>query len=118
MFPGQLREQFLAAHVGKDLAQLGREILPVVEQLRRHDADRIAVDRPRKRDAVAVDDVGARRDEGGRARPVSGRGIEKRESEESDRHEAKGRSEEHTSELQSLMRISSAVFCLTKQNKK
>src|SRR3546814_1907388 len=28
-----------------------------------------------------------------------------------------GRSEEHTSELQSLMRISYAVFCLTKKNK-
>src|SRR3546814_5868682 len=27
-----------------------------------------------------------------------------------------GRSEEHTSELQSLMRISSAVFCLTKKD--
>src|SRR3546814_2800973 len=27
-----------------------------------------------------------------------------------------GRSEEHTSELQSLMRISSAVFCLKKKN--
>src|SRR3546814_9015776 len=27
-----------------------------------------------------------------------------------------GRSEEHTSELQSLMRISSAVFCLTQKN--
>src|SRR3546814_9723452 len=29
-----------------------------------------------------------------------------------------GRSEEHTSELQSLMRISSAVFCLKKNTKK
>src|SRR3546814_10532838 len=29
-----------------------------------------------------------------------------------------GRSEEHTSELQSLMRISYAVFCLKKQNTK
>src|SRR3546814_3640757 len=29
---------------------------------------------------------------------------------------AKRRSEEHTSELQSLMRISYAVFCLTKKN--
>src|SRR3546814_5560921 len=29
-----------------------------------------------------------------------------------------GRSEEHTSELQSLMRISYAVFCLTKKNHK
>src|SRR3546814_5295086 len=28
-----------------------------------------------------------------------------------------GRSEEHTSELQSLMRISYAVFCLTKKSK-
>src|SRR3546814_2934556 len=30
----------------------------------------------------------------------------------------KGRSEEHTSELQSLMRISYAVFCLKKKNNK
>src|SRR3546814_6417699 len=30
---------------------------------------------------------------------------------------ADGRSEEHTSELQSLLRISYAVFCLKKQNK-
>src|SRR3546814_5457474 len=32
--------------------------------------------------------------------------------------EWRGRSEEHTSELQSLMRISYAVFCLKKQIKK
>src|SRR3546814_10761674 len=31
------------------------------------------------------------------------------------RREAQGRSEEHTSELQSLMRISYAVFCLKKK---
>src|SRR3546814_3727905 len=31
---------------------------------------------------------------------------------------AEHRSEEHTSELQSLMRISYAVFCLNKKNKK
>src|SRR3546814_3294462 len=31
---------------------------------------------------------------------------------------AENRSEEHTSELQSLMRISYAVFCLTKKHKK
>src|SRR3546814_9213735 len=30
--------------------------------------------------------------------------------------QAQGRSEEHTSELQSLMRISYAVFCLKKKN--
>src|SRR3546814_4742846 len=33
------------------------------------------------------------------------------------RGHARQRSEEHTSELQSLMRISSAVFCLKKKNK-
>src|SRR3546814_9149037 len=33
-------------------------------------------------------------------------------------HHVAGRSEEHTSELQSLMRISYAVFCLKKKNKK
>src|SRR3546814_7261733 len=33
-------------------------------------------------------------------------------------HDHIARSEEHTSELQSLMRISYAVFCLTKKNKK
>src|SRR3546814_4697085 len=31
-------------------------------------------------------------------------------------HRARARSEEHTSELQSLMRISYAVFCLKKKN--
>src|SRR3546814_8981459 len=32
-----------------------------------------------------------------------------------DRHDRRGKSEEHTSELQSLMRISYAVFCLKKK---
>src|SRR3546814_6464409 len=32
--------------------------------------------------------------------------------------ETRGRSEEHTSELQSLMRISYAVFCLKKKNRR
>src|SRR3546814_4638653 len=35
---------------------------------------------------------------------------------EADQHIAHVRSEEHTSELQSLMRISYAVFCLKKKN--
>src|SRR3546814_6778560 len=34
------------------------------------------------------------------------------------RKQLRGRSEEHTSELQSLMRISYAVFCLKKKNTK
>src|SRR3546814_8218887 len=39
------------------------------------------------------------------------------ESHASNRRLAEARSEEHTSELQSLMRISYAVFCLKKKNK-
>src|SRR3546814_7940398 len=35
-----------------------------------------------------------------------------------ERHDIGKRSEEHTSELQSLMRISYAVFCLKKKNNK
>src|SRR3546814_2918381 len=35
----------------------------------------------------------------------------------SERRSARARSEEHTSELQSLMRISYAVFCLKKKNR-
>src|SRR3546814_7975828 len=34
-----------------------------------------------------------------------------------DQHQSQSRSEEHTSELQSLMRISYAVFCLKKKKK-
>src|SRR3546814_1729620 len=41
-----------------------------------------------------------------------------REAMTSGRATAGGRSEEHTSELQSLMRSSYAVFCLKKKNKK
>src|SRR3546814_1531860 len=71
--------------------------------------------------------------------PPPGRGTEKKESRDHRRSRAcqplgrqfstsspalhrydaltaKGRSEEHTSELQSLMRISYAVFCLKKKN--
>src|SRR3546814_7493650 len=50
-------------------------------------------------------------------RVVEGRIMEKAEAERAYRAAADNRSEEHTSELQSLMRISSAVFCLKKQNK-
>src|SRR3546814_9292562 len=57
-----------------------------------------------------------------RARPVMGRHAERRGVSPGDfvpgprmRSHRPGRSEEHTSELQSLMRISYAVFCLKKQ---
>src|SRR3546814_2295350 len=42
--------------------------------------------------------------------------VDRFQRERSDRQNAM-RSEEHTSELQSLMRISYAVFCLKKKNK-
>src|SRR3546814_9268776 len=48
---------------------------------------------------------------------AGGRG-EGRPLSERDRWIAAQRSEEHTSELQSLMRISYAVFCLKKNNRK
>src|SRR3546814_1795366 len=41
-----------------------------------------------------------------------------REDEKRGPNRAEARSEEHTSELQSLMRISYAVFCLKKKKKK
>src|SRR3546814_1311063 len=42
---------------------------------------------------------------------------QQRGAEEGERHDDRERSEEHTSELQSLMRISYAVFCLKKKKK-
>src|SRR3546814_7280603 len=50
-----------------------------------------------------------------RNRPATPRATASEETRDSHRP---GRSEEHTSELQSLMRISYAVFCLKKQNTK
>src|SRR3546814_7097326 len=43
-------------------------------------------------------------------------GVPRRQS--ADQPDTEGRSEEHTSELQSLMRISYAVFCLKKKKYK
>src|SRR3546814_2976594 len=63
----------------------------------------------------------------GRAR-ATGRAVQARTAGEPGRagqatglamtHKGSGRSEEHTSELQSLMRISYAVFCLKKKTRK
>src|SRR3546814_8667861 len=65
--------------------------------------DRTSVDRPQKPDLTRLLSERWPRD----GRPVPGRR----------RHHAFVRSEEHTSELQSLMRNSYAVFCLKKKNK-
>src|SRR3546814_9764526 len=50
-----------------------------------------------------------------RCEQSAARGTDSRQDRHLDRRD---RSEEHTSELQSLMRISYAVFCLKKKNKK
>src|SRR3546814_8824706 len=52
-------------------------------------------------------------DAGRRGHPA---GLPDRAAQGGQRHAARDRSEEHTSELQSLMRISYAVFCLKKKN--
>src|SRR3546814_4883909 len=65
--------------------------------------------RPRHRRA----DAASERDEEGIARCLEQGGVKVLIG-----GAAFGRSEEHTSELQSLMRISYAVFCLNKKNEK
>src|SRR3546814_3175327 len=81
-------------------AKAGAQLL----NLRRVHHARMIVLVPGKRQAIALDRIG---DEQGRA-IVAGavEGLDQRLD----------RSEEHTSELQSLMRISYAVFCLKKKN--
>src|SRR3546814_3995634 len=49
--------------------------------------------------------------------PVHARGVVQRQGPRRRLLDARHRSEEHTSELQSLMRISYAVFCLKKKRK-
>src|SRR3546814_9746596 len=59
-------------------------------------------------------------DDDGAVEAGSGRAVGKRLAGKRARNHhciARHRSEEHTSELQSLMRISYAVFCLKKKNK-
>src|SRR3546814_8774258 len=51
------------------------------------------------------------------AHPPSSRAVPRRASQEECRHDGRSRSEEHTSELQSLMRISYAVLCEKKKKK-
>src|SRR3546814_6062526 len=91
-----------AAAAAEDVhAVLDQEALgPAGELLRAERVAGLAVDQLRQ------PGVGLHREE---ARPVLGQPLEVR------RHLLR-RSEEHTSELQSLMRISYAVFCLKKKN--
>src|SRR3546814_7819741 len=78
-----------------------------------------AVDHPG--DHVVVRDVGRRGRTGGGELLEDRRGIEAGQAAaaggRADVDAGQARSEEHTSELQSLMRISYAVFCLKKKKK-
>src|SRR3546814_5296399 len=62
--------------------------------------------------------VGSQGVEAGSDEHASEAGEERREGPGEGGHAVGGRSEEHTSELQSLMRISYAVFCLKKKQQK
>src|SRR3546814_7401126 len=64
---------------------------------------------------VEVEETPAEGEEAAAAAPQAAAEGEAKDAAEG---EEKKRSEEHTSELQSLMRISYAVFCLKKKNKK
>ena len=61
---GQHRFIFGGAALRHQLGELGRELGGVAEQAVGMDCDRPGVDRPGQRNAVAVDDIGARRDQG------------------------------------------------------
>src|SRR3546814_9880017 len=77
--------------------------------------------REHRRDRAFAADAAAEQAERRREQDEEGKKRDQREIGEIARVDEAvgvGRSEEHTSELQSLMRISYAVFCLKKKNKK
>src|SRR3546814_6502751 len=104
-------------HVGLDLEHEAAEL-----RLGRFDHARGGLARPRRR-RVADEEVQQqlhaevvhRRAEEHRCLPAGKVGVEV-ERVRGALHQLQLRSEEHTSELQSLMRISYAVFCLKKNN--
>src|SRR3546814_4132750 len=75
----------------------------------------VAADGGGLREAGLYRHRGGGRDAAGVRRARDAGGPERRGTAVQDRGEAELRSEEHTSELQSLMRISYAVFCLKKK---
>src|SRR3546814_8165912 len=105
-------------------SDLGMEITSIMPRLSRRRGRhwfRASPPRPRRRDRRTPNPTGRTSDRRGSREtsrqgsispePVGGGHISRRQ------RRGLGRSEEHTSELQSLMRISYAVFCLKKKNK-
>src|SRR3546814_2157345 len=100
----------LAAHFGQPLAA-GPAVEPALdpEMAGQSHRARIVERADREVDVRAVDIMEAER------RPAIAAETARTEGR---RHVDRARSEEHTSELQSLMRISYAVFCLKKKKQK
>src|SRR3546814_4771118 len=101
-------------------------IFPIMEMIGRGDDHDIApaflqIGRAARRDGlvlrgpegISIGEIAVVAEQVGDRRTVEAVQIEQREARR-DRLSAEERSEEHTSELQSLMRISYAVFCLKK----
>src|SRR3546814_2040491 len=86
------------ARCAQQLAEAQGEQPAQAEEAAHHEGERYEVDRDRHRIVVEVE---------AEQHVIVGQAVEA----------AGRRSEEHTSELQSLMRISYAVFCLKKKNK-
>src|SRR3546814_2285144 len=102
----ELRQQRVATSVAVDVVE-GLEVVDVEHQQRqRQPAPLAAREFARRRflQVAAVEQAGQRIADRLQAQALAQRQVR--------------RSEEHTSELQSLMRISYAVFCLNKKNKK
>src|SRR3546814_7894702 len=89
---------------------------------RSHRRHRVRGDRrvllPARDEGDVLRRAGRRADPGASGAPAAGRVLDQRDLAAGPglRLEPAHRSEEHTSELQSLMRISYAVFCLKKKN--
>src|SRR3546814_9472406 len=95
----------------RSIGQPSTEIVPVAAHRQRGNADRAAkIEREYLRSLIATK---LERHEGQKHR-LAGAGWTHNQGV-TDVADMNGRSEEHTSELQSLMRISYAVFCLKKK---
>src|SRR3546814_2714414 len=97
------------------MVHIGAAVGPLIGARQRR--GRVALMKPLARDRRVVEIVG----QGGKPRRGFGPVVERRLKRRRDRRgfcipgKIDDRSEEHTSELQSLMRISYAVFCLIKK---
>src|SRR3546814_9953290 len=106
-------EPVVAAAIGR--LAIGEQTVLERHQ-RRRAVDHRRIDRPPPPGRARFDDCGEHaRDEEHRPAPEIGDQIERRHRRAARLADRVERSEEHTSELQSILSISSAVFCLKKK---